>query len=221
MIDLLEPLKRIILLLPLLLIQGCGSGIHNEVVFIGDSVTEVWGAQAAFREHKNWTNKGISSQTSGAIAARFESDVISRHPDTVHIIAGTNDIYPGWELCGGDQNTCEHMRSMVEMAKHNGIKVVIGTIPPWGCYDDSICGASVADETAARYDRITQLNTWLKTFAIEEGVTLVDYHAALTNTTGLHYAEGRTSDGVHPSLAGYAAMQPFAESAISQPQQHR
>lgn len=103
---------------------------------------------------------------------------------------------------------------MVETAKHYGIKVVIGTIPPWGCYNDPICGVSVADETAARYDRIALLNTWLKTFAAEEGVTLVDDHAALTNAEGLHYAEGLTSDGVHPAPAGYAVMQPLVESVL-------
>jgi lysophospholipase L1-like esterase len=103
---------------------------------------------------------------------------------------------------------------MVETAKHYGIKVVIGTIPPWGCDNDSICGLSVADETAARYDRTAQLNAWLKTFAAEEGVTLVDYHAALANADGLHYAEGLTGDGVHPAPAGFAVMQPLVESVL-------
>jgi lysophospholipase L1-like esterase len=213
-------MRRIIFLLPLLLIQACGSGIRigpltDDVVFIGDSVTQIWGNQAAFQANKKWIDKGIAGQTSGAIAARFESDVIFLHPGTVHIIAGTNDVYPGWVLCkGGNRNTCSNMQSMVETAKHYGIRVVIGTIPPWGCADDPICGLSAADETAARYERIAQLNMWLKTFAAEEGVTLVDYHAALTNAEGLHYAEGLTTDGVHPTPAGYAVMQPLVVSDL-------
>lgn len=209
----------IVFLLPLLFIQACGSGIPilpvtNDVVFIGDSVTQGWGEQAAFQAHKNWINKGVSGQTSRAIAARFDNDVIMLHPGTVHIIAGTNDVYPGWALCKGSRGSCSPMQTMVERAKHYGIRVVIGTIPPWGCYNDPICGESVADETTARYNRIVQLNAWLKTFAAQEGVTLVDYHAALTNVEGLHYAEGMTSDGVHPSTAGYAVMQPLAESVL-------
>lgn len=212
-------MKRIVFLLPLLLLQACGSGIRvlpltNDVVFIGDSITQLWGEQAAFQAHKNWINKGISGQTSSAIAARFDNDVLLLHPGTVHIIAGTNDVYPGWVLCKGSRDTCSNMRSMVEKAKYYGIKVVIGTIPPWGCDDNPICGLSVADETSARYDRIAQLNAWLKTFAAEEGVTLVDYHAALTDAEGLHYAEGLTNDGVHPSSAGFAVMQPLVESAL-------
>jgi lysophospholipase L1-like esterase len=212
-------MKRIVFLLPLLLLQACGSGIPilpptNDVVFIGDSITQLWGEQATFQAHKNWINKGISGQTSNAIAARFDNDVLLLHPGTVHIIAGTNDVYPGWVLCKGSRDTCSHMRSMVEKAKHYGIKVVIGTIPPWGCDDNPICGLSVADETSARYDRIAQLNAWLKTFAAEEGVILVDYHAALADAEGLHYTEGLTNDGVHPSSAGIAVMQPLVESAL-------
>ncbi|WP_334269127.1 GDSL-type esterase/lipase family protein [Edaphobacter sp. HDX4] len=106
------------------------------------------------------------------------------------------------------------MRSMVRMAKRYGIKVVIGTIPPWGCYSDSMCGSSAPDQTALRYEQIAQLNAWLKTFAADEGITLVDYHAALTSTDGLHYAEGMTSDGVHPAPAGFAVMQPLVEAHL-------
>lgn len=210
---------RIVFLLPLLFIQACGSGIpilpvNDDVVFIGDSVTQLWGEQAAFQAHKNWINKGISGQTSRAIAARFDNDVLILHPGTVHIITGTNDVYPGWALCKGSRDTCSPMQSMVEKAKRYGIRVVIGTIPPWGCSDNPTCGLAVADESAARYDRIAQLNAWLKTFASQEGVTLIDYHATLTNAEGLHYAEGLTSDGVHPSPPGFAVMQPFIESVL-------
>ena len=212
-------MKRIAFLLPLLLLQACGSAIRvlpvtNDVVFIGDSITLLWGEQAAFQTNKNWINKGISGQTSSAIAARFDNDVLLLHPRTVHIIAGTNDVYPDWVLCKSGRDTCSNMLSMVVKAKDYGIKVVIGTIPPWGCDDNPICGLSVADETLARYDRIAQLNAWLKRFAAEEGVTLVDYHAALTDAEGLHYAEGMTNDGVHPSSAGFSVMQPLVESAL-------
>jgi lysophospholipase L1-like esterase len=212
-------MKRIVFLLPLLLIQACGSGIwivplSDSVVFIGDSITANWGGQSIFQAHKNWINKGISGQTSREVAARFDNDVLLIHPSTVHIIVGTNDVYPGWTLCKGDRGTCSPMQSMVAKAKKYGIKVVIGTIPPWGCADNPNCGLSVIDETAARYDRIRQLNEWLKTFAAEQDVTFVDYHAALTDASGLHYTEGLTIDGVHPSPEGFAVMQPLVESAL-------
>jgi lysophospholipase L1-like esterase len=192
----------------------------------------LWGEQAEFQAHKNWINKGIAGQISTLIAARFQSDVVDLHPGTVHILMGTNDVYPGWILCnpkGPDKATastppgpkafkyfpeiCSNLQYMMETAKRNKIKVVIGTIPPWGCASDPGCGQSVADVTPGRYDRIAQLNAWIKTFAAQEGATVLDYHSALTNAEGLHYAEGLTLDGVHPDAAGYVIMQPLAESA--------
>lgn len=207
------------LLLPLcLILQACGSDLapQNSIVFTGDSITAYWGEQEAFQAHANWIDKGISGQTSYSIAMRFQRDVLDLHPAVVHILAGTNDVYPGWVLCNTEdpQDTCLNIENMVEAAKQHGIRVVLGTIPPWGCADDPECGASAVDKTPERYDRIAQLNAWLKTFAAQEGVTLIDYHAALTNAEGLHYAEGLTIDGIHPSSAGYEVMQPLVEAAL-------
>ena len=49
-------------------------------------------------------------------------------PQAVHILAGTNDVYPGWQL----SDTANNIETMVKKAKEHHIAVVIGTIPPWG-----------------------------------------------------------------------------------------
>jgi lysophospholipase L1-like esterase len=103
---------------------------------------------------------------------------------------------------------------MVQTAQHYGIKVVIGTIPPWGCADNPYCGQSVADKTTSRYNRIVELNNFLKEFGLEHGVTVVDYHTLLEDATDLHYGQGLTFDGVHPSPQGYELMTPAAAEAV-------
>ncbi len=206
---------------------------NEEVVFIGDSITVIWAEQSAFQAHENWINQSITGQNSNLIARRYQHDVIDLHPGTVHILMGTNDVYPGWMLCNtkapdratattppgldslnDSPDTCANVYYMLETAKRNKIKVIIGTIPPWGCADDAFCGLSTADKTFERYNRIFLLNEWLKKFAVEEGATVVDYHTALTNKEGLHYAEGLTSDGVHPNAEGYTVMQPLVEPTL-------
>ena len=210
---------------------GCGSGIAplpaltipqtNEVVFIGDSITANWGQSPVFKMHPDWINKGISGQTSLQVALRFQKDVVSLYPKTVHIMVGTNDVYPGWHRCAAQTvsfpapgDTCSNILFMLRIAQHYGIKVVIGTIPPWGCEDDPYCGQSVADETPSRYNRISELNDFLESLASEQGVNVIDYHSILADGSGAHYENGLTDDGVHPSEKGYEDMTPSVVSVL-------
>jgi lysophospholipase L1-like esterase len=193
-------------------IPGCGSTflVRPSVVFIGDSITYNWsqdwaGQQAAFTQN-NWLNVGVIGLTSSQIAARFTAYVVDLQPKVVHILAGTNDVYPGWQL----SDTTNNIQSMVEQAKKNHIAVVIGTIPPWGP------GAlpEKADPSPQRFQRIDQLNQWLTQFAAAQGIQIVDYHSLLVAANGENYIPALTVDGVHPSAAGYAVMTPHTEQAI-------
>jgi len=205
-------LKAFLALLILLSIPGCGTTfrIHPAVIFMGDSITYNWsqswaGQQATFTQ-KNWLNMGVTGLTSGQIASLFDADVVDLQPQAVHILAGTNDVYPGWQL----SDTANNMQTMVEKAKKHHIAVVIGTIPPWGP------GAlpERADPSPQRFQRIDQLNQWLMQFAADEGIQIVDYHSLLVAANGENYIPALTVDGVHPSAAGYAVMTPHTEQAI-------
>ena len=144
--------------------------------------------------------------SSGQIAARFTADAIDLEPQAVHILAGTNDVYPGWQL----SETANNIESMVAKAKKHNIAVVIGTIPPWGP------GAlpEEADPSPQRFQRIDQLNQWIAQFAAAQGIQMVDYHALLVGPNGENYIPALTVDGVHPSAAGYAVMTPHTEQAL-------
>jgi lysophospholipase L1-like esterase len=205
-------LKRLVTLLLLLCTSGCGTSFrsHPAVIFIGDSITSGWDAsyadqQATFTQN-NWLDVGIVGQTSSEIRARFYADVIALQPKAVHILAGTNDVYPGWEL----SDTANNLQAMVKNAKAHNIAVVIGTIPPWGP------GAlpEEADPSPQRFQRINQLNQWIAQFAAAQGIQMVDYHALLVAPNGENYIPAYTVDGVHPSAAGYAVMTPHTEQAL-------
>jgi lysophospholipase L1-like esterase len=135
----------------LLFLSGCGSAkfpvapaghtTPPTVVFIGDSITAIWGSGQEgpqFAQHPTWIAKGISGQNSNQLLARFQTDVVALHPDIVHILVGTNDVYPGWTLgpCdvpAGSQNAIDspaNVTAMVQMAQAADIKVILAT-PPW------------------------------------------------------------------------------------------
>jgi lysophospholipase L1-like esterase len=206
---------------------GCTSG-HVEkpligppsVVFIGDSITQLWAGGlegTEFSEHPNWIDKGISGQNSSQVLARFQTDVIDLQPEIVHILVGTNDVYPGWALVPSSASAMDspaNVEAMVEMSQAKGIHVILATIPPWGC-DASNCElAETADATLSRYGRINVWNAWIEEYALSNGIPVVDYHSALVARDEEHYVPDLTLDGVHPSAAGYLVMTPMVEKAI-------
>jgi lysophospholipase L1-like esterase len=204
--------KQFWILLFLLFTCGCGASFNQRptVVFLGDSITAAWdqgwaGQQQTFTQN-NWLDVGVVGLTSSQIAARFDSYVADLQPQAVHILAGTNDVYPGWQL----SDTSNNIETMVRKAKQDHIAVVIGTIPPWGP------GAlpEKADPSPQRFQRIDQLNQWIAQFAAQQGIEMVDYHSLLAAANGENYVPTYTVDGVHPSAAGYAVMTPHTEQAL-------
>jgi lysophospholipase L1-like esterase len=194
------------------------------VVFIGDSISAIWGSEQGgpeFAQHPNWIDEGIGGQTSSQVLARFQTDVIDLHPQIVHILIGTNDVYPGWSLepsedtAGNGIDSAANVEAMVQMAQANYVHVILATIPPWGCDAANCTLAEAADSTPSRYGRINTWNAWIEEYALAQGIPVVDYHSALLAPDGEHYVPALTLDGVHPSAAGYVVMAPMVEGVIN------
>jgi lysophospholipase L1-like esterase len=208
---------------------GCATGRfekpHSDppsVVFIGDSITAIWDSGqggSEFAEQTNWIDKGVSGQNSEQVLSRFQTDVIDLNPEIVHILVGTNDVYPGWALVPSDANAINspaNVEAMVEMVQANGIHIILATIPPWGCDASNCALAETADPTLSRYERINIWNAWIEEYAFSQGIPVVDYHSALAAPDGEHYVPDLTLDGVHPSAAGYVIMTSMVEKTISE-----
>lgn len=175
------------------------------VVYLGDSITELWrAADPAFFSH-GVINRGISGQTSGQLLLRFQQDVIALHPKAVHILVGTNDV-AGNNGPGRPEDLKNNLRAMVTLAKANHIGVVLGGIPPAGVipWRNSIHPAA----------QIRELNAWMAAYAKAERVGFVDYGQVLADPDGA-MEPGLSRDGVHPLKGGYAVMEPLAARAVA------
>jgi lysophospholipase L1-like esterase len=65
----------------------------KDIVFMGDSITKFWKEKSDFfSNNRNYSNKGISGQTTSQMLPRFQKDVINLKPDKVVILAGINDL---------------------------------------------------------------------------------------------------------------------------------
>lgn len=169
---------------------------ERRIVFIGDSITELWGlADPAFFSNGR-VNRGISGQTTGQILLRFQADVVALHPRAVHILAGTNDI-AGNTGPESEEDVHNNIAAMVTLAKGNGIRVYLGSLPPSDHFAWS--------PTLKPAPQILALNTWLRAFATAQGIAYVDYNRVLASDTGA-MQPGLSMDGVHPNAAGYRRM---------------
>ena len=174
------------------------------VVFMGDSITELWIKEDPGFFSADRVDRGISGQTTPQMLVRFRQDVIALHPRAVHIMAGTNDI--AGNTGATTLATIEgNIQSMAELARANGIKVMLASTPP------AVAFRWAPDKHPA--PQIVALNAWLRHYAAANGFTYVDYYAALAGPDG-GMKEALASDGVHPTPAGYAAMRPIALAAI-------
>ena len=178
---------------------------EKRVVFMGNSITEGWlGLYPSFFKNKSYINRGISGQTTPQMLVRFRADVIHLHPKVVVILAGTNDI-AGNTGPSTLEMIADNIFSMAELAKVNGIKVVLCSVLPvydypWRPGLDPVT-------------KIAKLNTMIKEYAAYNCFEYLDYYTAMVDER-LGLKADLTYDGVHPNTAGYMAMEPITEAAI-------
>lgn len=178
---------------------------YPRIVFMGDSITEGWLNLAGGFFTPGRIDRGIGGQTTPQMVLRFAPDVIALKPAVVHIMAGTNDIAGNTGPMTAEE-TKANIRSMVTLAHANGIRVILGSIPPADLFP-----WKPGLDTGAK---IAALNDWIKDYAARSGCIYADYWSALRAPGALGMREGLSSDHVHPTAAGYAVMAPVAERAI-------
>ena len=181
----------------------------NRVVFIGNSITESWSIfDEKFFIDNPFINRGIGGQTSPQMLLRFRSDVVNLKPKSVVIMAGTNDI-AGNTGPISVKNTAENIISMAEIAMVNNISVYI-------------CSALPAirflwSPKMKPAQKIVELNSILKKYCNDNGITYVDYYSSMVdNVGGLKVPEyTAANDLVHPNLAGYKVMEKIILNSLN------
>jgi lysophospholipase L1-like esterase len=181
---------------------------ENRVVFFGDSITEAWN-----RYHKEffigrpYINRGISGQTTQSMLIRFRPDVIALKPKVVVILAGINDV-AGNTGPATLEDIEGNLTSMVELAKANGIRVVLSSVLP----ADRLPWRS---ELSNPTEKVLALNAWIKDYAAKHSCVYLDYFSAMVDAQNAMKKELQ-EDAVHPNRAGYDVMEPLAEKAVAE-----
>jgi acyl-CoA thioesterase I len=180
---------------------------EQRVVFMGNSITEGWAPRFdSLFPGKPYVGRGISGQTTPQMLVRFRQDVIALAPKAVVILGGTNDI-AGNTGPSTLEMIEDNLASMTELAKSNGIRVVLISVLPAADYPWR--------KGLEPGPKIIALNAWIKQYAARVGVVYLDLHSAMSDGHGGMRPE-LTGDGVHPNAAGYGLMAKLTEPAIEQ-----
>jgi lysophospholipase L1-like esterase len=183
----------------------------RRVVMMGDSITDNW-ANPQFNNGDFFgahgiIGRGISGQVTAQMLVRFTPEVIALKPQVVHIMAGTNDIAENQDPYDFAATT-GNLQAMITLAKANGIRVVMASVPPATSF-------SWKPYRGNQLETIKALNAWIKAACAEQHLTWCDYWPVLQGPDGgLRPDLGYHGDSVHPGPAGYAVMEPVLLEAI-------
>jgi GDSL-like Lipase/Acylhydrolase family/Bacterial Ig-like domain (group 2) len=179
-----------------------------KVVFVGDWITYGWPLN-----NPNWINKGLPGNTpqsgpSTEVLARFQADVVSLHPNIVHIMVGSSDAELSDDAFFATTTPAflQAIEGMVAAAKAANIKVIFGLEPQYGSYATSV----------------ELFNSLVVSYAAQNNIPVINYGDALCQCVGsTSFDASTTVSPLNPYLAneiitpaGYALMTQMATAAI-------
>ena len=188
---------------------------NNTIVAMGDSITDGYGTH--YNHHTRWTdflaerlvnnpqtadvamaNVGIGGAGSAMSIERFQRDVLDiKGAGWLIIFIGINDIVYGDNRPAS--YVIEHYKKMAEIAHAHGIKVYGATITPMGKHSEN------ADKESVRQ----QVNTWIRTTSITEGVYdgVIDFDKIARDPQRPNFLLAEYAvDDLHLNVSGYKAL---------------
>ena len=178
------------------------------VVFLGDSITELWRLNEYFPD-RDFVNRGIAGQVTSQMLGRMKADVTDLHPAAVVILAGTNDLARGVPLTAIEDDYV----MLADLANAYRIKVIFASLLP---VSDAHRDADPSYERTPTHPAvyIKALNDWLASFCVQRGYVYLNYGPVLIDGSGRLDADF-SDDGLNPNSKGYRLMAPLLMAAIN------
>jgi len=189
--------------------QGDPLTDENRVVFMGNSITEMWSIKSPdFFKDNGYINRGISGQVTHQMLLRFRADVIDLKPKVVVILAGINDLAQNSGFVEVEE-IADNIYTMAELADNHGIKVIICSVLP-------AIGFSWRHDLKPA-EKIIELNERLKEYTKKKDFVYVDYYSEMVDEKGgLKVPDFTTADDmVHPNENGYKVMESVVKPILA------
>lgn len=183
-----------------------GPASARRVVMMGDSLTWNWRRYSgSFFADNGLVDRSIGGQTTAQMLMRFPADAVGLKPQAVHIMGGAND-FVGRPDPYDAQITRNSLAAMATLAKGNGIKVIVASMPPASGFIWRNRGGDPMKEIKA-------LNAFLQDLCAQNGYTYCDYWPVLRGA-GDRLKPELGHDTVHMNTEGYLVMKPVLLAAI-------
>lgn len=162
-----------------------GQGSNRLAILVGDSLS-MWFPSEQLPGSQLWLNQAISGENSGQVLNRLSAFSQTR-PDTIYVMAGTNDLRQG----ARDLVILNNMRQIVQRLRQNHpqSQVIVQSILPTRL-------------RAIPNQRIRNLNQQIALIAQQEGAGYLNLHNWFVNEQD-QMQRNLTTDGIHLNRRGY------------------
>ncbi len=171
---------------------------YNQIVFLGNSITE---------GGKDWnekfgvvgiTNRGISGDSSDGVIARL-NEIIHFSPKAIFLLIGINDIYN--ELTPSTDYVANNILKIIELINNKlpETKIFLQTILPV--------------EKEIYREKIIEVNRKIKTFGTQSKFEIIDLYSIFVNEEGRIKKE-LSYDGVHLNEKGYSVWVDYIKPTV-------
>lgn len=167
---------------------------YKNVVFLGDSITEVYDLGLYYADSDYIIiNSGYSGNTSRDILNNIYKRALQYKPAKVFLLIGTNDVGFGLK----SEETVENIKRIITRLQENeNTQVYVESIYPINSdLEKSKAGMRTNDS-------IKKINEQIRSFCLENNITYIDLYKSLLDEND-NLKDDYTKDGLHLSKDGY------------------
>lgn len=176
----------------------------DQIVFLGDSLTDGYSLDTFFESDLKLYNRGIAGDKTDGVIARLKSNVLEIKPSIIVILIGINDIHSDRSLDEIEKNY-RKILNMIEDYLPN-CEVFIESLYP--------TNTSIYSNSSDYWDEIISFNDTLKTIAADYNYIYIDVYSSLLYDNELN--RDYSFDGLHLNAQGYSIVSEIISSHINE-----
>jgi lysophospholipase L1-like esterase len=194
----------------------------RKIVLVGMSYCAEW--NLTLTKDCQVVNKGVNGDLTDGMKNRFQKDVLAEQPDFVLIWGFSNDITTG------DRRQIEEIRKNIK----NNISWMVSTARQYQIFPVLATQLTISYKKSLRElillfigkllqkqsytdfanREIHLVNRWLKEYALENKIPILDLEKQLSNRCGFRKFKYTTPDGSHVTASGYRRLTAYAQPVL-------